>query len=113
MKPSRFTEEQIVGILRGEKAGQLPMYAKSTGSAVRRSINGRQCGGLALSDAKRLKAIEDENAKVNRRFAEAKLKKAILKQIAARNCDACWQAPGCRPLRSAFEASKWRVCSAR
>ena len=39
-------------------------------------------GGLEVSDAKRLKALEDENAKLKRLLAEAELDKAMLKEIA-------------------------------
>jgi putative transposase len=41
-------------------------------------------GGLEVSDAKRLKALEDENAKLKKLLAEAKLDKAMLKEIAAK-----------------------------
>jgi putative transposase len=41
-------------------------------------------GGLEVSDAKRLKALEDENAKLKRLLAEAELDKAMLKEIAAK-----------------------------
>ena len=61
------------------------MFAASTGSAVRRSTNGRlSTGGLEVSDAKRLKALEDENAKLKKLLAEAELDKAMLKEIATK-----------------------------
>ena len=41
-------------------------------------------GGLEVSDAKRLKALEDENAKLKKLLAEAELDKAMLKEIAAK-----------------------------
>jgi putative transposase len=47
-------------------------------------------GGLEVSDAKRLKALEDENAKLKKLLAEAELDKAMLKEIAAKNV---WSAP--------------------
>ena len=47
-------------------------------------------GGLVVSDAKRLKALEDENAKLKKLLAEAELDKAMLKEIAAKNV---WSAP--------------------
>ena len=48
--------------------------------------NVSQCaGGLEVSDAKRLKALEDENAKLKKLLAEAELDKAMLKEIAAKN----------------------------
>ena len=45
---------------------------------------------LEVSDAKRLKALEDENAKLKKLLAEAELDKAMLKEIAAKNV---WSAP--------------------
>ena len=47
-------------------------------------------GGLEVSDAKRLKALEDENAKLKKLLAEAMLDNAMLKDIAAKNV---WSAP--------------------
>src|SRR5215471_17348614 len=43
-------------------------------------------GGLEVSDAKRLKSLEDENAKPKKLLAEAELNKAMLKEIAAKRC---------------------------
>ena len=47
-------------------------------------------GGVEVSDAKRLKALEDENAKLKKLLAEAELNKAMLKEIASKNV---WSAP--------------------
>ena len=61
------------------------MSAASTGSAAPRSTNGRpKYGGLEVSDARRLKALGYENAKLKKLLAEAMLDNAILKDVASK-----------------------------
>ena len=58
------------------------MFAGSTGSAARRSTNGKaKYGGLDVSEARRLKILTDENAKLKKLLAEAMLDNAMLKDL--------------------------------
>ena len=92
MKPSRFTEEQIIGILRGQEAGvkTVDVCRKHGISSATFYKWKAKYGGLEVSDARRLKALEDENAKLKKLLAEAELDKAMLQEIAAKNV---WSAP--------------------
>ena len=86
MKRSRFTEEQIIGMLREQEAGM------STANVCRKhGISSAtfykwkaKYGGLEVSDARRLRSLEDENAKLKKLLAEAMLDNAILKDVAAK-----------------------------
>ena len=86
MKASRFTEEQIIGILREQEAG-----AKTVDICRKHGVSSAtfykwkaRYGGLEVSDARRLKALEDENAKLKKLLAEAMLDNTILKEVAAK-----------------------------
>ena len=83
MKRSRFTEEQIIGILREQEAGQ-----KTADVCRRHGISEAtfykykaKYGGMDVSDAKRLKVLETENAKLKKLLAETMLDNAMLKDI--------------------------------
>ena len=86
MKVSRFTEEQIIGILREQEAGAKTgdvcrKYGVSSATFYKWKA---KYGGLDVLDARRLKSLEDENAKLKRLLAEAMLDNAMLKDIAAK-----------------------------
>ncbi len=86
MKRSRFKEEQIIAILREQEAGSptADVCRKHGVSSATFYKWKAKFGGLDVSDAKRLKALEDENAKLKKLLAETMLDIAILKDINAR-----------------------------
>jgi putative transposase len=86
MKRSRFSEEQIIGMLREQEAGMSTADVcrkHGISSATFYKWKGRY-GGLEVSEARRLKALEDENARLKKLLAEAMLDNAILKDVATK-----------------------------
>ena len=86
MKRSRFTEEQIIGILREHEAGQATTeVCRKHGISSATFYKWKaKFGGLEVSDARRLRTLEDENAKLKKLLAEAMLDNAVLKDVAAK-----------------------------
>jgi len=86
MKGSRFSEEQIIGILREQEAGATTAdVCRKHGISEATFYKWKaKFGGLEVSDAKRLKALGDENAKLKKLLAEAMLDIAVLKDINTR-----------------------------
>ena len=86
MKPSRFTEEQIIAMLGEQEAGTATAdvcrkYGISSATFYKWKA---KFGGLEVSDAKRLKALQDENTKLKKLLAETMLDNAMLKDVAAK-----------------------------
>lgn len=86
MKRSRHTEEQILAILQEQEAGaKTADVCRKHGISSATFYNWKaKYGGLSVSEAKRLRALEDENRRLKKLLAEAELDKAMLKEIASK-----------------------------
>ena len=86
MKRTRFTEEQIIGLLREHEAGATTAdVCRKHGISSATFYKWKsKYGGLEGSDARRLKVLEDENRKLKKLLAEAMLDNAMLKDLNAK-----------------------------
>ena len=87
MKRSRFTEEQIIGILEEQEAG-----SKTADVCRKHGISDAtfykykaKYGGMEVSDVAKLRAMEDENARLKRLLADTMLDNAVLKDLLGKN----------------------------
>jgi putative transposase len=86
MKRSRFTEEQIIGILREQEAGvKTADICRKHGVSEATYYKWKaKYGGLDVSDARRLKTLEMRTPSLKKLLAEAMLDNAMLRDVAAR-----------------------------
>jgi putative transposase len=86
MKKKRFSEEQIIRVLKeGEAGAKTPELCRKHGISEATFYNWKgKYGGMTVSDARRLKELEAENAKLKKLLAEAELDKASLKDLLSR-----------------------------
>lgn len=88
MKKSQFSDEQIVHILQQAERGQKPIAAlcKEHGIAENTFYRWRRkFGGLDIPEARRLKELVAENARLKRLLAERDLEVDVMKQVLAKN----------------------------
>lgn len=83
---NRFTEEQIIGVLKEAEAGtKIADLSRKHGISDATYYNWKaKFGGMTVSDAQRLKALEAENSKLKRLLAESLLDNAALKDVVGR-----------------------------
>ena len=104
MKKGRFTEEQIIGILKQHEAGRkVPELAREIGVSAATIYTWKsRFGGMDVSDAQKLKGLEDENRRLKHLVADLSLDKEVLKAVISKNV---WSA-----ARLQAESSMSRVC---
>ena len=83
MRQSRFSDEQIIGMIKEQEAGMptaevCRRHGISTASFYKYKA---KFGGMEVSDARKLKALEDENAKLKKLLAEQMLDNAMLRDV--------------------------------
>jgi putative transposase len=92
VKRKRFTEEQIIGVLKEHELGTgTADLCRRHGISQQTFYNWKnKFGGMDVAEAKRLKQLEDENGKLKKLLADAMLDNAALKDLLSKNV---WSAP--------------------
>ena len=87
MKKGRFTEEQIIGILKQHEAGRkAPELARENGISAATIYTWKsKYGGMEVSDAQKLKGLEGENRRLKHLVADLSLDKEVLKAVISKN----------------------------
>ena len=91
MKKGRFTEEQIIGVLKQHEAGRkVPELAREIGVSEATIYTWKsKYGGMDVSDAQKLKSLEDENRRLKHLVADLSLDKEVLKAVIQKTVGAC------------------------
>ena len=87
MRKSRFTEAQIIGMIKEQEAGTATAEVcrrHGLSPATFYKLKAKY-GGMEVSEAGRLKALEDENAKLKRLLADTMLDNVVLKDLLGKN----------------------------
>lgn len=85
MKKSRFSEEQIIEMLReGQASSVKSVCAKHNISEATYYVWKKKYGGMEVSEARRLRALEEENARLKRAVADLVVQNTILKEVNAK-----------------------------
>lgn len=87
MRKSRFSEEQIIGILKEQQAGMpVAELCRKHGISDATLYTWRsKYGGMEVSDARKLKTLEDENRRLKKLLAESMLDVATLREMMGKN----------------------------
>jgi putative transposase len=87
MKRSRFSEEQIIGILKEHQAGlsALELCRKHGISDATFYTWRKKYGGMEVSEARRLKALQEENARLKKLLAESMMDVSTLREMLGKN----------------------------
>ena len=86
MRRSRFSEEQIIGMIKEQELGMATAEVCRKHGISRASFYKYKAkfGGMDVSDARRLRSLEDENARLKKLLADQMLDNAVLKDVAAK-----------------------------
>lgn len=105
MRRSRFNEEQIIGMIKEQEAGMptAEVCRKHGISSASFYKYKAKFGGMDVSDARRLRSLEDENARLKKLLADQMLDNAVLKDVAAKK----WYRP--MPSEMRWLVPAWRT----